>query len=32
MTLQFTPEQFHDVFRAYNTAVWPMQWGFAPAA
>lgn len=25
MQLPFTAEQFHDVFRAYNEAVWPMQ-------
>ena len=26
MRLPFTIEQFLDVFRRYNTAVWPMQW------
>src|SRR5215203_467075 len=26
MRLPFTLEQFLDVFRRYNTAVWPMQW------
>ena len=26
MALPFTPEQFHGVFRDYNTAVWPAQW------
>lgn len=26
MALPFTVEQFHGVFRDYNTAVWPMQW------
>ena len=26
MTLPFTLEQFHGVFRDYNTAVWPAQW------
>lgn len=26
MTLPFTVEQFHDVFRQYNEAVWPVQW------
>jgi Family of unknown function (DUF6064) len=26
MRLPFTPEQFLDVFRRYNTAVWPAQW------
>lgn len=26
MTLPFTVEQFHDVFRQYNEAVWPAQW------
>ena len=25
MKLPFTPDQFLDVFRQYNTAVWPMQ-------
>lgn len=25
MQLPFTTEQFFDVFRAYNTAVWPAQ-------
>jgi hypothetical protein len=24
--LPFSAEQFHEVFRDYNTAVWPMQW------
>jgi len=24
--MPFTPEQFFDVFRRYNTSVWPMQW------
>jgi hypothetical protein len=26
MTLPFTSEQFFDVFRRYNLAVWPAQW------
>ena len=26
MVLPFTVEQFHGVFRDYNTAVWPVQW------
>lgn len=26
MQLPFTPEQFLEVFRRYNTAFWPMQW------
>jgi hypothetical protein len=26
MALPFTVEQFHGVFRDYNTAVWPAQW------
>jgi hypothetical protein len=26
MALPFTLEQFHGVFRDYNTAVWPAQW------
>lgn len=25
MQLAFTPEQFFDVFRQYNEAVWPVQ-------
>lgn len=24
--IPFTAEQFHGIFRAYNTAVWPIQW------
>ena len=27
--MPFTPEQFFDVFRRYNTSVWPMQWVLA---
>jgi hypothetical protein len=27
MSLPFTLEQFLDVFRAYNGAIWPAQWG-----
>ena len=26
MSLPFTVEQFHDVFRDYNRVVWPAQW------
>jgi Family of unknown function (DUF6064) len=26
MALPFTVEQFYDVFRDYNSAVWPVQW------
>ena len=26
MRLPFSPEQFFDVFRRYNDAVWPLQW------
>src|SRR5688572_729095 len=26
MILPFSTDQFFDVFRAYNAAVWPMQW------
>jgi len=26
LEIPFTPEQFHGVFRDYNTAVWPAQW------
>ena len=26
MRLPFTTDQFLDVFRAYNDAVWPAQW------
>jgi hypothetical protein len=29
MRLPFTPEQFFDVFRRYNEAVWPVQWVLA---
>src|SRR6187551_2076760 len=32
MRLPFTVEQFLDVFRRYNTAVWPMQWIFVSLA
>lgn len=28
MRLPFAPAQFFDVFRAYNTAIWPLQWLF----
>jgi hypothetical protein len=30
--MPFTAEQFRDVFRAYNEAVWPMQWVLVAAA
>jgi hypothetical protein len=32
MSLPFTAEQFFGVFRAYNEAVWPAQWGLAGLA
>ncbi|HJU73424.1 MAG TPA: DUF6064 family protein [Gemmatimonadaceae bacterium] len=32
MQLPFTPEQFFEVFRQYNLAVWPAQWGLYAVA
>ncbi len=32
MAIPFTPEQFHQVFRDYNQAVWPAQWLFVGMA
>jgi hypothetical protein len=32
MSLPFTTEQFLDVFRRYNTAVWPVQWALLAIA
>jgi hypothetical protein len=32
MAIPFTVEQFHDVFRDYNCAVWPAQWLFVAMA
>lgn len=29
MSLPFSTTEFHDVFRRYNEAVWPAQWGLA---
>jgi hypothetical protein len=28
----FTPDEFFDVFRRYNEAIWPAQWGLAALA
>lgn len=32
MQMPFTTDQFFDVFRRYNEAVWPLQWVFVAAA
>jgi len=32
MRLPFTPDEFFDVFRRYNEAIWPAQWGLVALA
>ena len=32
MRLPFTPDEFFDVFRRYNEATWPAQWGLVALA